>query len=301
MEQIMTRLRQKHVRDSTSKNYIAIWRSFNKFVIRLDVKPNSWEDRTALYCTYLINNGSQSQTIKSYVSAIKAVLKDDNYDWDDQKLLLTTLTQACRLKNDKVRCRLPIQKNLLEIILFELNRIDCLLNQVYLQTMYKAIFCLAYYGLMRIGELTESPHTLKARNIHVGTNKNKILIVLYSSKTHGPENYPQKIKISAESFSGVLFCPFAAAREFFEIRGDYADDNENFFVFRDKSAVKPSHVRNILKLCLQSLNLDSTLYNTHSLRIGRTVDLAKKKNLSFSELQKAGRWSSNAVFKYLRT
>ena len=92
------------------------------------------------------------------------------------------LTQACKLRNDHVTCRFPIHKRLLEIILFEINRIGVLQGQFYLKTLYTALFCLAYYGLMRIGELAQGPHSLKACNIHTGMNKNKILIVLYSSK-----------------------------------------------------------------------------------------------------------------------
>ena len=58
------------------------------------------------------------------------------------------------------------------------------MEQPYLLVLYEAIFCLAYYGLMRIGELTEGDHPIKAKDIHIGVNKDKILLVLYTSKTH---------------------------------------------------------------------------------------------------------------------
>ena len=61
----------------------------------------------------------QSATVKSYVSAIKAILKADKYEWDEQKVLLSSLTKAYKLTNDVLDCRLPIQKGLLEMILFE--------------------------------------------------------------------------------------------------------------------------------------------------------------------------------------
>ena len=41
---------------------------------------------------------------------------------------------------------------------------------------------------MRIGELTEGPHVVKVTNVHAGINKDKIMIKLYSSKTHGKES-----------------------------------------------------------------------------------------------------------------
>ena len=97
--------------------------------------------------------------------------------------------------------------------------------------MYRALFCLAYYGLMRIGELANSPHSVKARNVHVGTNKDKIMLVLYSSKTHGTSTNPQKIKISvlgqeSNNKSNGLICPFESVRNYLALRGSYDNDCE---------------------------------------------------------------------------
>ena len=152
-----------------------------------------------MFGAYLVDTGVQSSTLKSYFSAIKFVLKQDGYNWDDNKVLLNSLIRGCKLENDSLKIRLPIQKGLLELLLFELERkfANSDSPQPYLESMYKAMFCLAYYGMMRVGELTLGPHTVKAGNIHVGHNKDKILVVLYTSKTHGEESGPQKIKISA--------------------------------------------------------------------------------------------------------
>ena len=64
---------QRH-RGSTQKNYYGIWKNFNKFIIQLDDKSNNWDDRLVLYMAYLIHHQRRSSTIKSYISAIKAVL-----------------------------------------------------------------------------------------------------------------------------------------------------------------------------------------------------------------------------------
>ena len=60
--------------------------------------------------------------------------------------------------NDQIQTRLPIHRNLLEILLFELERIYT--DQPYLEILYKDLFILAYYGLFRVGELTQGPHTI---------------------------------------------------------------------------------------------------------------------------------------------
>ena len=99
--------------------------------------------------------------------------------------------------NDRVHHRLPIYCSFLEMILFEVERVYSLQSQLYLEYLYKAMFIICYYGMMRIGEVTESPHVLKARNVHMATNKDKLLLILYSSKTHGKGQRPQKIRITS--------------------------------------------------------------------------------------------------------
>ena len=142
----MNSLRTSTVRESTLKNYRTVWHSFNKFLIRLDKRPRLWEDRTALFCTYLIDKGSQSQTVKSYISAIKIVLASTGYNWQEGGVLLSSLTKSCKLRNDQVHCHLPIGKALLEMILFEITHLFD--SQVYLTILYQVILCLGYYGLM---------------------------------------------------------------------------------------------------------------------------------------------------------
>ena len=76
-----------------------------------------------LFIAHKIGQGMQSATVKSYVSAIKKLLVDDGYPWDDQKVLLGSLTKACKIINDRVYTRLPIQCSLLEMILFEVQKL----------------------------------------------------------------------------------------------------------------------------------------------------------------------------------
>ena len=259
-----------------------------------------------LFVAELIDRGLQSQSIKSYVSGIKRILSNDGHIWDNDKLLLSSLMRATRLINDRVRTRLPIQCGLLELILFELERIYRKNNQIYLEILYKAIFMLGYYGLMRAGELLKTDnanHSVKAKNVHMAYNKNKLLIVLYSSKTHHKGNLPQKIKITAINNnlrSDRHFCPFNILRDFIKQRGtDIKDKNEHFFIFKDSTPVTAAGTRIVLKTVLSNLGLDDSLYGLHSLRIGRCTDLIKY-HYSVDEIKRMARLRSNVIFKYMR-
>ena len=132
-----------------------------------------------------------------------------------------------------------------------------------------------------------------------------MLFVLYSSKTHDKSSRPQKIFITANlseksgDYAKWFFCPFAIMRQYLEVRGDFASDQDPLFIFKGNLPVKPIHVRQLLKSILVKLGLDSSLYRMHSFRIGRTTDLIKF-GYSIDEVKLMGHWKSNVIFKYIR-
>ena len=190
------------------------------------------------------------------------------------------MVRGTRLQNDSLKVRLPIKTQLFEVIIFELQHYYADNPQPYLETMYKSLFTLAYYGLMRVGELAQGEHTLKARDVHIGQNKNKILLVLHSSKMHGKESRPQNIKITAvhcpQGNTNRFFCLFELTRSFLRLRGSYLDPEEPFFIFSDKSPVPAHCVQTTLRQILIRINLDLLLYDTHSFRIGRAPHIYSK-------------------------
>ena len=217
-------------------------------------------------------------------------------------MLLSSLIRGCKLENDSVKIKLPIQKGLLEMLLFEVERKFDDTIQPYLESLYKTILSLGYYGMLRVGEMTDSPHNVRASNVHVAYNKDKIQLVLYTSKTHGRESRPQKVKISAVETKvkvNRFFCPFKLVLQYMQLRGSYDDDDEPFFIFKDRSPIKAHQLRYMIRQLLSNLNLEGALYDVHSLRIGRTCDLHKF-GYSIDQIKAMGRWKSNAVFRYLK-
>ena len=302
----MERLQTMKNRDSTLNNYLAVWRIFNRFLIKLGARPKAWEDCVNLFATHMIQKGKQSATVKSYISAIKCIVTTyTNYKWNDGLVLLSSLTRACRLINDKVYTRMPIQLRLLDLLSFQIAR--SYRQQPYLKTLYQTMLMYSYYGLMRIGEITQSEHMVKAKNVHIGINKNKILIILYSSKTHGFESRPQKIKITGQDLQKgkakcrqfSCFCPFKITKAYLKLRGDYTMVTEQFFVYRDNSPVKPEHFRTMLKQALKKVGVEASKFNSHSLRIGRCTDLINF-GYTIEQVKRARRWKSNTVYKYIK-
>ena len=142
---IVNRLRYQQYRDSTRMNYYTFWKIFSNFLIKLDFHPNSWEDRLTLFVGHLINTNKQSSMVKCYISAIKAILKEDGFEISQDQYLLSSLVRACKLQNDQIKPRLPIKKGLLSIILHQIEKHYWAVNQPYLLVLYKAVFSTMYF------------------------------------------------------------------------------------------------------------------------------------------------------------
>ena len=108
-----------------------------------------------------------------------------------------------------------------------------------------------YFGLLRVLEVADGygSYPILAKDVHIGRNKKKMLLILCSSKTHGKHNDPQLVKISSISNKNqqyndkavksdkALPCPYQLLWKFSSIRGGFKCDTELFFVFSDKSAL----------------------------------------------------------------
>ena len=95
------------------------------------------------------------------------------------------------------------------------------------------------------------------------------------------------------------FCPFRLLRHYLRLRGGYKAAEEQLFVFHDHSPLKAAQARKTLKCCIKNLGLEEKLYNFHSMSIGMASQMVRNLK-SLEEVKRAGRWRSNAVYKYLK-
>ena len=244
---------------------------------------------------YLIQKKkAKSQTVRSYVSAMRSVLQDNKIELYEDKVLLSALTQASKLKNNAIRTHLPIQKNLLLELLKNTNEYYMDHQQPYLARLYQAMFSTAYFGLFRICEIMVTPanHAIAVTDVHVGWNKQKILFILRTSKTHNKGSQLQMVKISTRPLGSEKknngYCPYELLRDYINIRLKYHCAQEPFFIFRDRSPVTAENFHSTLRILLAAVGFDATNYSGHSFRIGRSSDLMKY-GVSVETIKKLGR------------
>lgn len=294
-------LKTYKLRCSTRKSYKRTWNRFNKFISQFDTIPPRWEDRIIVWATHLADNRKKSATIKSHISAVRYCLQLDGIQVTHQSCELAAIVQIAKQYNDELYIRLPIQKDLLQLMInFIRVHYWCNLGQQYQASCLMALFSMAYHGAMRISELTEGEHAVKAQDIIYATNKRKITLYLRSSNTHTKADQPQIISIEEHQWWGKN-CPVKLITQFANFRGRQSDFPEQpFFIWQDCTPVNALQFNTNLCFILFTLGLPSLLYGSHSFRVGKTTD-GKISGKKISTLKKEGRWKTSTVYKYIRT
>lgn len=297
---ILSKIKGKRLRPKTKKFYRNRWVVFNRFIQQFDVMPDTWEERLHIYAAHLVDNKKQSSTVRTYITAIRQILRLADIEINEDKYLISSLVKACKLENDRLYIRMPIQLPLLkEVLRMTHDYYFMEKGQEYLATMLKAMFVMAYFGLLRVSKLTSGEHMIRAPNVRYAKNKGKIIITLFSSKMHSHRDPPQHISISSQPELGN-FCPIKLISEYVELRGNLAiNEDDAFFVYQDNIPVTQSQFRACLKKILTKLNVQVDLYDTHGFRAGRACDLHKQ-GFSFSYIKDVGRWLSDAVKVYIK-
>ena len=114
------------------------------------------------------------------------------------------------------------------------------------------MFLTAYYGMFRVGELTQSPHTVAVTDVHEAQNKTKMLFILHTSKTHSRADFPQKVYISRIKKSKQCYCPVEEIKSFIKMRRGYIMEEEPFFIHQNGDPVQPNEFRTMLKKIIKN-------------------------------------------------
>lgn len=230
------------LRNSSQQMYHKVWTNFLKFLDGFKNLPTKWEDKMVMYAAHLGNIGEFSQTVASYMSAIRYKLRKDGLEIPDKNFEIASIIRTCKLKNDRVRYRCGLTRRMTEDLIMATKTLFLNNGQVYLYKLYRALFLAAYYGMFCIGELGDSLHALQAKDVKPAANKSKFLLILRSSKTHGLGDHPHTVNIPQVVNTPPqdnIFDPYIALQEYSEIR-PIAD---NFFVLADGSPLKVAQIR----------------------------------------------------------
>lgn len=200
---------------------------------------------------------------------------------------------------------------MLQVMLDKINDHYLEKGQPYLASLYRAMCCIAYHGMLRVSEFTSGEHNIFVKDVNSSIKTKQLELVIRSSKTQNRGDRPRIIKtpFRAENvqpisvdllFQDQRYCPCKIIRYYGkEMRPKSKSDSEPFFIYSDGTPVRADQFRAMIKNMIKLMNVDEKLYNTQSFRIGAASDLFKR-GANLDQLMVWGRWSSTAVLKYIR-
>ncbi len=244
----------------------------------------------ALYIAFLSHRGLAPSTITTYVSAVNHFQRLKGLPSLTDSYLVQKALQGLRNINPQADVRLPISLPILQQLIDIIPRV---VSNTYESSMYRAMFSLAFYAFLRIGELTyvnRGRHTLPFCGVQFFPDK---LIITFTSYKH---SRGKPVSITIRALRHAKYCPVYLLSRFCQVRGSQTG---YLFTYPDASPVPRSAFVATLSQCLRLLHLDTSYYKGHSFRIGAAT-YASSLGCSDSQIRVLGRWRSDAFKKYIR-
>ncbi len=284
--------------NSTIKAYSSLFSAFSHWCTRYNLNFLPATDSTV--ALFLISKHQAkvcSQTISSYISAIKWAHKLANKDDPTEKFLVREVAEACKRlpqkKQNKIRQPLPFSV-LVNICTIAKNK-----SLASLRTA--CLFSLGFHGFLRSHELLN----LKRKDLKIKENKNNEYLQIYieESKT---DRYKRGNKIVLSARQDAT-CPVSLIKEYFQKASLNKKCNSSQKIFcnlaPDSNKLefsKPlgySRFREIFRDALRSVKCSNiSNLSCHSLRIGGAT-FAVKKGIPKNLIKKHGRWLTDNVFE----
>jgi len=244
------------------------------------------------YIGYLSWRGFAASTITTYVSAIGYIHRIKGVFNPASSFLIQKVLASVNKTNPTQDTRLPITLIILQQLSQSLPQI---LSNHYHVILLRAMFLIAFFGLMRIGEITFSSSkksdTIQLNQISI--SKDHLIIKIRHFK-HNISLRPFEIVVKRQTDPNI--CPLLHMSYYLQLRGFKPG---SLFQFQDGGMVNRNFFTSRLKGCLNFIGLDSTFYQAHSFRIGGASYLASV-GMSDAKIRMIGRWKSDAFKRYIR-
>ena len=243
----------------------------------------------------------QHSTIKNYLSAIKHYHSSHGYELNLSAFLRLQLILRGIRRSQGVN-----SKTRRPITLHILNLFYHLLNVKYTTSkdslMVWAAMTLAFFGFLRIGELTCDSHFNPERHLTFSdlvfmpkSSPKYMLVRLKVSKTD-PFRKGQTIVIGR---ANSHLCPLSAMLAYLESHTPFPTTGP-LFTFQSGSFLTRGRLTSEARCLLSKGGLNSSEFAGHSFRIGAATTAASA-NLPPWLIKVLGRWSSDCFERYIKT
>ena len=245
---------------------------------------------------HLVNSKTSPATISTYITALSYVNKMLSGNDPTSSFVIKKLLASVQRIAGKPDTRLPIDIQTLHKLIDGLHVTEPAVHDTIRMT---AIFLTLYHALLRVGEITvrSSSNPSPVLNLsdctfHYAKATPTAFTLSISHFKHNKSKKPFSIRVA----SARTYCPVKALEAYLRIRGNKAGP---LFCTPSGKPMTRQCVDEALKRTLTFVGLDKRLYQCHSFRIGSASNLAIE-GYSDDQIQRFGRWKSNAFKRYIR-
>ena len=192
----------------------------------------------------------------------------------------------------------PSADNRLAVSLTELGELCAALHFLGLSPVdraaFRAIFTLAFFAMLRPGEVVRGrdlTHTVRLS--HVSLVGPQLSLTIPSSKTSA-----SPFTTTLRARPDLATCPVAAVRDYLAVRGTGLPDDA-LFIGGHRRPLTSRDLTRVLRMAGRRAGLNPARLSGHCLRISGASHGAAV-GLTEPQLCHAGRWSSQAVRRYVR-
>ncbi|KAK3107546.1 hypothetical protein FSP39_017027 [Pinctada imbricata] len=282
--------------DSTKSSYKHSWLALLQFCnnsnnsLQLPVS----EITLCNFIAHLFEKHYSPSSIASMLSAISYIHKILGLCDNSQTFLVRKILQGANKSASYPDSRLPITLPILSRIT---NALDKTISEHFNRSLLCSIFTLALHGFFRMGELIAKKPAFLTKVVQREDvsfpEAGCVQVIIRYSKTM-QNVHPITLFISGTNSSYT--CPVQSLRAYLSSHIHFSGP---LFQFASGVPVSQHFVSSHLQKAITFIGLSPKLYKSHSFRIGAATE-ATKRGLSQTEIQKLGRWKSDAFQKYIR-
>ena len=280
---------------STKASYKHSWTLYLQFCHQnnlMDTLPIA-EITLCNFIAHMFEQSYSPASISSTVSALSYVHKIYNLPDAAQNFMVKKILYGAHKSSKSPDYRLPITTSILERLL---TALESIVPNYFNKILLQCIFSVAFHGFFRLGELiaktpSQTPYVVQKQDVNFIPDA-KVQITLRHSKTM---QIPHPIIIQLTQASKQV-CPVRSLQTFLSTHNHTEGP---LFQNHAGSPVSYHFVTQHLQKAVSFIGLNPQFYKGHSFRIGAATEAAKR-GLSQIEIQKLGRWKSDAFQKYIR-
>lgn len=280
------------VAQGTWNGYGKAWEEWLQFVgdRRVDLVDDARLEVTIAYVVHLRGQGCSASLAQRRLAGLAFHFKLRG--WADITKAFVIRQALKGWKRELVRpdSRRPISYSLLGQLL---EATIHLCSSHYEAVLFKASFCLAFFGALRVSELVpparSRPGGLLFEDVVIANNSLRIRISRSKTDVLGRGAW-----VPLRRVQGPV-CPVGVISQFLVIRSP----GRHFLVHEDSSPLSRYQFSSVFKRCLSHIGVSPAEYGTHSFRIGAATEAARA-GLDNTEVQRIGRWRSSCFASYVR-